>query len=132
MNPTTTTAVIAVFTAIGGGGLASLINGLLLRGKTSADAESTRATATKIATETTLSIISDMRAEIARLAKRLADAEAEGEEIRARAEAAEGEVRALRRSVAAYRRRVEYLTELLEVSGIHPERWTPPTGVERT
>lgn len=137
MNITLTTVVVAILTAVGGGLLASIVNGVFTRSKVSAEAESTRATAVQIATNTTLSIIKDLRDEVSRLSRRLAEAERESEDAKNRAEQADSRaVRAeydmmqLRRGMAAYRRRVEYLTQLLEKSGINVLSWTPPEEID--
>jgi hypothetical protein len=129
--PTVTAIVVAILSAVGGGVLASLITGLFSRGKTKAEAE-------QIATNTTLSIIKDLREEIGRLAKRLEDSENESQGSRDRAEVAEARatraeyaVVVLTRGMRSCTNRIAYLTKLLEDEGKAPSPWTPPDGIEK-
>ncbi len=125
------TIVVGILGAVGGGVLAALVTGLFTRGKTRAEAES-------IATNTTLSIIKDLREEITRLVKRLEDSEVDSTAARERAEAAEARatmaeynVIVLNRGMRACNSRIAYLTKLLEEQGIQISAWTPPEGIER-
>jgi hypothetical protein len=122
-----------VLTAVGGGLLASIVNGIFARSRNVAEAESTRATAVQIATDTTLSVITDLRDEIVRLKRRLDVTEVENEEARRRVDDAEAhagkaeyDLKVLRCGVTAYQHRVEYLTRLLEESGVNMTTWVPP------
>lgn len=124
-----------VFSLAGGTVAAAVINGIMNRPKTmaeaeseSADAETKRATAGSTALAATLSLVKGMREEIDRLSVRLEHAESESVAARNRAESAERDVEHLGRSVDAYRRRVEYLTRLLETAGISVEPWREPDG----
>lgn len=131
MNASTVTViVVGILTAVGGGLLASIVTGLMARGKTKAEAES-------IATSTTLSIIKDLREEITRLSTRLKASEEECEDIRKRADAAEAhatrseyDVVVLGRGMKSCTSRIDYLTKLLEDNGISANAWTPPEGIE--
>jgi hypothetical protein len=127
---TITVVVIGILTAVGGGLLASIVTGLMARGKTRAEAES-------IATTTTLSIIKELREEVGRLSVRLKASEGESEEIRtkldtaeARATGAEYDVVVLGRGMRSCTSRIAYLTKLLEDNGIVASVWTPPEGIE--
>jgi phage host-nuclease inhibitor protein Gam len=125
------TIVVGILGAVGGGVLAALVTGLFTRGKTRAEAES-------IATNTTLSIIKDLREEITRLVKRLEDSESDSTAARERAEVAEARatkaeynVIVLNRGMRACNSRITELTNLLEKQGIQISAWTPPEGIER-
>lgn len=134
---TVATSVIQIIIAtIGSGALISIINALVARRKTNAETES-------IIASTAQSLLKDVNVELKEMRDRLDTVEGQLEESRKRARIAEDEaqkarlaelelrmhVGVLQRNVTAYRRRVEYLTQLLESAGIEVTVWTPPKGL---
>lgn len=97
---------------LGGGAFLAVVNGIFARRQTRATAEKTNADAESVSVATANSLLAGMRQDLTDMRTRLVDMDnrlSHAEDL-----------------VDAYRRRVEYLTDLLRRNAIQVDDWSAP------
>jgi hypothetical protein len=130
-------AVTDILLALAGGGLGvGLINGLLSRRKTRAEAESIEVTtATQLIRSITEEVgrlqarIAELEGRVTASERRALDAERRANESEGREHELRGQIGALSTAYTITRNRVDYLTSVVVAAGLAVAPWTPPNGI---